>query len=102
MRLSFATRAAAFACLSALTIPSAGADDFYKGKTLNIVAGYTPGGGFDANARLLSRHIAKHIPGKPDVERAHAVVHAPDRKDLRLEARQVARQTFLRQLALTL
>src|SRR4051812_12478456 len=67
MRFSFAVRAVAVAGLSAAFASSAFADDFYKGKTLNIVVGYTPGGGFDANARLLSRHIARHIPGKPDV-----------------------------------
>src|SRR5258707_10348062 len=67
MRLSLATRAAALACLSAVSPAPAHADDFYKGKTLNIVAGYTPGGGFDTNARLLSRHMAQYIPGKPNV-----------------------------------
>lgn len=67
MRLSLATRAAIFGCLSAVSLAPAQADDFYKGKTLNIVVGYSPGGGFDANARLLSRYIAKHIPGKPNV-----------------------------------
>lgn len=45
----------------------ASADDFYKGKTVNIVVGFTTGGGFDANARLLSRHIGRHIPGNPNV-----------------------------------
>jgi hypothetical protein len=67
MRLSLATRAAALAGLSAGSRAPAHADDFYKGKTLNIVAGYMPGGGFDANARLLSRYIAKYIPGKPNI-----------------------------------
>src|SRR5260221_1917491 len=67
MLLSLATRAAAIAWLSAVSLAPAHADDFYKGKTLNIVAGYTPGGGFDANSRLLSPYIAKHIPGKPNV-----------------------------------
>ncbi len=43
------------------------AQDFYKGRTITIVVGFTPGGGFDANARLLSRHWADHIPGNPDV-----------------------------------
>ena len=42
------------------------AQDFYRGKTLTIVVGFTPGGGFDINARLLARHIGRHIPGKPD------------------------------------
>jgi tripartite-type tricarboxylate transporter receptor subunit TctC len=55
------------ACLFAVSLAPAHGDDFYKGKTLNIVVGYSPGGGFDTNARLLSRHIAKHIPGQPNV-----------------------------------
>jgi tripartite-type tricarboxylate transporter receptor subunit TctC len=45
----------------------AGAADFYKGKTLNIVIGFSPGGGYDTYSRALSRHIAKHIPGRPNV-----------------------------------
>ena len=43
------------------------ADDFYKGKTLTILVGFSPGGGFDINARLLSRHLGRHIPGQPEV-----------------------------------
>jgi tripartite-type tricarboxylate transporter receptor subunit TctC len=43
------------------------AEDFYKGKRLNIVVGYTPGGGYDLNSRLLARHIGRHIPGNPVV-----------------------------------
>src|SRR5580692_6814462 len=45
----------------------AAAQDFYKGKTLTIVVGFSAGGGFDLNARLLARHIGRHIPGNPDV-----------------------------------
>lgn len=41
--------------------------DFYRGKTVSIVVGFAPGGGFDATARLLSRHLPKHIPGGPTV-----------------------------------
>lgn len=67
MRLCLAKRAAMLACLFAVSLAPAHGDDFYKGKTLNIVVGYSPGGGFDTNARLLSRHIAKHIPGEPNV-----------------------------------
>jgi tripartite-type tricarboxylate transporter receptor subunit TctC len=43
------------------------AQDFYKGKTLSIVVGFSPGGGFDANARLLARYVGRYIPGSPDV-----------------------------------
>lgn len=43
------------------------AEDFYKGKTLTIVVGFSPGGGFDQQARTLARHIGEHIPGDPTV-----------------------------------
>lgn len=39
--------------------------DFYKGKTINVIVGYTAGGGYDLYARALSRHMGKHLPGNP-------------------------------------
>src|SRR3972149_1003688 len=39
----------------------------YAGKTITIVVGYKPGGGYDATARLLARHLPKHIPGSPTI-----------------------------------
>ena len=39
---------------------------FYHGKSLNIFVGFTPGGGYDAYARFLARHIHRHIPGNPN------------------------------------
>src|SRR3954466_4380505 len=41
--------------------------EFYAGKTLTIVVGSDVGGGYDTNARLLSRHIGKFVPGNPTV-----------------------------------
>ena len=41
--------------------------DFYEGKTVTILVGYKPGGGYDRTARLLARHLGKHIPGRPAV-----------------------------------
>jgi tripartite-type tricarboxylate transporter receptor subunit TctC len=41
--------------------------DFYSGKTITIIVGSQAGGGYDAQARLLSRHLADHIPGRPDI-----------------------------------
>ena len=41
--------------------------NYFQGKPLKIVIGYGPGSGYDFYARLLSRHIAKHIPGSPNV-----------------------------------
>lgn len=52
----------------ALPLAQATADevaDFYRGRNVSLVIGYPPGGGFDASARLLMRHIGKHIPGNP-------------------------------------
>ena len=41
--------------------------DFYRGKTVNIVVGFSAGGGYDAYGRLLAGHYGKHIPGNPQV-----------------------------------
>ncbi len=48
----------------AVAVPAA-AQDFYKGRTVNILAGFSPGGGYDINARVLARHMGRHIPGNP-------------------------------------
>ncbi len=40
-------------------------EDFYKGKTIRFVVGYSPGGGYDTYTRAVARHISKHIPGNP-------------------------------------
>jgi tripartite-type tricarboxylate transporter receptor subunit TctC len=41
--------------------------DFYKGKTITVIAGTTPGALYDQWSRLLAAHLSKHIPGKPDM-----------------------------------
>jgi len=41
--------------------------EYYKGKTVRINVGSAPGGGFDTYARLVARHLSKHIPGNPSV-----------------------------------
>src|SRR5262245_66483152 len=46
---------------------AAAAQDFYRGRTVTILVGFSPGGGFDLNARVLARHIGRHIPGNPTV-----------------------------------
>ncbi|HWP26056.1 MAG TPA: tripartite tricarboxylate transporter substrate-binding protein [Xanthobacteraceae bacterium] len=42
-------------------------EQFYKGKTVDVVIGYPPGGSNDTFGRLLARHLGKHIPGNPTV-----------------------------------
>jgi tripartite-type tricarboxylate transporter receptor subunit TctC len=41
--------------------------NFYEGKTIRIIVGFSPGGGYDALARMLSRHMPKYIPGHPTI-----------------------------------
>lgn len=41
--------------------------DFYKGRTVFIIVGYSPGGGYDLYARVLAQYLGKHIPGNPTV-----------------------------------
>jgi len=44
-----------------------GVADFYRGKTVSFIVGFGPGGGYDLYARVISRHIGRHIPGQPNV-----------------------------------
>ncbi len=47
---------------------AAGADDnFYLGKNIRIIVGFAAGGGFDAYARAIARHMGRHIPGNPSM-----------------------------------
>ena len=43
------------------------AEDFYKGKTIRIVVGAAPVGGYENHSRIMSRYMGKHIPGNPTV-----------------------------------
>jgi tripartite-type tricarboxylate transporter receptor subunit TctC len=45
----------------------ASAADYYAGKTLDLVVGAPPGGGYDIYARVVGRHLGRHIPGTPAV-----------------------------------
>ena len=49
-------------------VPGARAQsDFYKGKTITVIAGTTPGALYDQWARIISAHMGKHIPGNPSM-----------------------------------
>ncbi|MGE3247564.1 MAG: Bug family tripartite tricarboxylate transporter substrate binding protein [Beijerinckiaceae bacterium] len=58
---------AAFAALPFCAAQADSVSDFYKGKTVSLYVGYSAGGGYDTYARLLARHMDKHIPGKPSI-----------------------------------
>jgi tripartite-type tricarboxylate transporter receptor subunit TctC len=47
--------------------PGGKIEEFYRNKTLEFFIGYTPGGGYDAYARLVGRYLGRHIPGNPKI-----------------------------------
>jgi tripartite-type tricarboxylate transporter receptor subunit TctC len=51
----------------AAAAPMAAHAQYYAGKTITIVVGYKPGGGYDRTARILAKHLPDHIPGKPSI-----------------------------------
>ncbi len=58
---------AALLMLAGLAVAADSTEDFYKGRNVSLVIGYSVGGGYDAYARLLARYIGKHIPGEPSI-----------------------------------
>src|SRR3954470_15004580 len=60
-------RSLLLAVLAAIPLVGFAQSSTYAGKTVTIIVGYKAGGGYDATARLLARHLPKHIPGKPTI-----------------------------------
>jgi tripartite-type tricarboxylate transporter receptor subunit TctC len=55
------------ALAASFAVPTWAADDFYKGKQINLVVSSGPGGAYDTYARIVSQHLANYIPGKPNI-----------------------------------
>lgn len=51
----------------ALSASAQGAGEFYAGKSITLIISTGSGGGLDASARLVARHMSKHIPGNPSI-----------------------------------
>ena len=66
-RIRLAALGLAAALTTALSPGAGAADDFYRDKTLTVVVGSSAGGAYDLYARLLSRHLSRHIPGAPSI-----------------------------------
>lgn len=70
MKQTFSTIALAAALAAGISIQPSAAEsvgDFYKGKKIRVLIGYSAGGGYDIYARMITRHMAKHIPGNPTI-----------------------------------
>ena len=66
LRTALALVAGALIC-STPQRAAAAEDEFFRGKTVTLVVGYSVGGGYDQYARALARHLGSHIPGNPSV-----------------------------------
>jgi tripartite-type tricarboxylate transporter receptor subunit TctC len=61
---------AALLASMAAAVDTAKADavaEFYKGRTISLVVGFPPGGGYDTYVRVLARHLGRFVPGNPNV-----------------------------------
>jgi tripartite-type tricarboxylate transporter receptor subunit TctC len=76
MRCSYRWSLAACACVTATLFigtqytshaQGTGPEAFYRGKNVNLIIGYSVGGGYDLYARVLANHLGRHIPGNPTV-----------------------------------
>ena len=68
----------ALACILSLWLaaPASAQEDvaaFYRGKQLRMIVGTGPGGGYDLFARLMARHLGRHIPGSPTIVVARVI-----------------------------
>jgi len=63
----FALSVATLVALSTQAHGQQAVADFYRGKTITILFGGSPGGGYDVDARILARHIGRFIPGNPSL-----------------------------------
>jgi tripartite-type tricarboxylate transporter receptor subunit TctC len=64
-------RTAAILCFAIIFAQAASAADFYANKTITLIVGANPGGGYDLYARALVRHYTRHIPGEPTIVVQH-------------------------------
>ncbi len=53
--------------LTASPVSAQSVEQFYKGRTVNLIVGFNPGGAYDPYARLVARHLSTHLPGAPEI-----------------------------------
>src|SRR5215475_6603725 len=66
-RLRCGLAAVILAALPVSASPAQAPDEFFRGKTVDLYIAYSAGGAYDLYARMIARHLGKHIPGHPTV-----------------------------------
>src|ERR1700749_2530684 len=54
-----------FAAWPGAALSQQSVEDFYRGKKIDLIIGYSSGGTYDLYARLVARYLGNYIPGKP-------------------------------------
>ncbi len=67
LRHLFALALVGLLAMSSGAVKASAVSDFYKGKRMTFIVGYSPGGGYDTYTRLIARNMEKYIPGKPSI-----------------------------------
>jgi tripartite-type tricarboxylate transporter receptor subunit TctC len=70
MKVNLVMRSALTAAMIALLPVTGSAEtvtEFYKGKTIDLMVGFSAGGAYDVYARMIARHMGKHVPGNPSI-----------------------------------
>ena len=63
--------------------------NFYEGKTIRFIVGFSAGGGYDTYTRMIARHMGKYVPGNPVLRRRqYGWGGEHDLSQLRLQGRQ--------------
>jgi tripartite-type tricarboxylate transporter receptor subunit TctC len=65
MRLAAITISVLLVTVPTAALSQQSVEDFYRGKKIDLIIGYSSGGTYDLYARLVARHLGHHIPGKP-------------------------------------
>ena len=67
IRTAIAAVAACVALAAAARADAQSAAEFYRGKRISLVTSASVGGGYDQYARLIAKHLPRHIPGEPTI-----------------------------------
>jgi hypothetical protein len=84
------------ALLAATSVsPTCAASDqeLYKGRTVQVIVGFSAGGGYDLYARVLARHLGKHLPGSPSSCRRTCPARIGQGRELHLQCRAQGRHS---------
>ena len=67
VKFTYASTTVLIALIAATPINAQTPAEFYRGKSVDLYIGTSVGGGYDAYARMLARHLSRYMPGNPTI-----------------------------------